>query len=126
MQPEAGLLALAPDRRVGQPDRRHQAALREHGQDTRVDPVGLARQRRQALDPLRVGDQHIPAVPLERVMDEARPGHGLDHSAHRRAVLQDPTRQPANTIVVTRDGELLDQLALLRQQTNIEPVATQI
>jgi hypothetical protein len=27
---------------------------------TRVDPVGLARYRRQSLDPLRVSDQHLP------------------------------------------------------------------
>jgi streptogramin lyase len=59
-------------------------------------------------------------------MDETRAGHRLDHSAHRLAVLQDPTGQPANTIVVTWDGELRDQLAVLGQKTNIEPFATQI
>jgi hypothetical protein len=126
LQPQAGLLALAAHRRVGQPDRRHQVALREHRQDARVDLVGLARQRRQTLDPLRVGDQHIPALALERVMDETRAGHRLDHPAHRLAALQHPPRQPANTIVVARHCELLDQLALPGQQTNIEPLTTQI
>jgi len=65
-------------------------------------------------------------VPLERVVDETRAGHRLNHSAHRLAVLQDPPRKPANTIVVARPSELLDQLAALEQQANIEPVATQI
>jgi hypothetical protein len=78
------------------------------------------------LDPLRVGDQHIPTVPLERVVDKTRAGHRLDHPAHRPAVLQDPPRKPPNTIVVARHGELRDQLAPPGQQTNIEPVATQI
>jgi hypothetical protein len=82
MQPVAGQLALAPDRRVGQPDRRHQVTPRQLGQDARVDPVGLARQRREPLDLLRVRDEHLPAVLLERVVHEARAGHRLDHRPH--------------------------------------------
>jgi hypothetical protein len=42
MQPEARQLALAADRRVGKPDRRHQVALGERPQGERVDLVGLA------------------------------------------------------------------------------------
>src|SRR3954467_2833811 len=64
---------------VGQPDRRHQIALGEHGQDPRVDLVGLARQRRQTLDLVRVGDQHLPAALLERVVHPPPPVHRLDH-----------------------------------------------
>ena len=73
------LLALAADTRIGQPDRRHQVALGEHRQDARVDLVGLARQRRQPLDLLRVGDQNLPAEALQRVVNEAGAGHRLDH-----------------------------------------------
>jgi hypothetical protein len=83
VQPEARLLALAPHSRIGQPDRRHQIAMREHREDLRVDRVGLARQRRQALDLLRVGDRHLPAQPLQAVVHEPRAGHRLDHPAHR-------------------------------------------
>jgi hypothetical protein len=41
-------------------------------------------------------------------------------------VIQDPARKRGNTIVVARHSELLDQLAVPGQQTNIEPLATQI
>ena len=37
MQPEAGLLALGAHARVGQPDRRHQIAMRRHRQHVGVD-----------------------------------------------------------------------------------------
>src|SRR5688500_7958033 len=40
-------------------------ALRQHGQHPGVDPVGLARQRRQPLDPLGVGDEPLPAELLD-------------------------------------------------------------
>ena len=46
--------------------------MREHRQYPCVDPIGLARHRRQPLDPLRVGDQHIPPQLLERVVNEPR------------------------------------------------------
>jgi hypothetical protein len=49
VHPEASLLALAPDPRVGQPDLGHQIAMREHREHARIDLVGLASQRRQAL-----------------------------------------------------------------------------
>ena len=83
MQPVAGELALAADRRVGQPDRRHEVAPGQLGQHARVDLVGLASQRRQPLDLLRVGDQHLPAELFERVVHEPRAGHRLDHRPHR-------------------------------------------
>jgi hypothetical protein len=49
VQPEARQLALAADARVGQPDLGDQVARRQRGQYARVDLVGLARQRGQAL-----------------------------------------------------------------------------
>ena len=79
VEAEASQLALSPHPRIGQPDRRHQVALGEHGQDPGVDPVGLHRQRRQPLHLLGVGDLHLPAVALEGVVDEAGAGHRLDH-----------------------------------------------
>jgi hypothetical protein len=66
MQPEAGLLALGAHPRVGQPDRRHQITMREHRQDLPVDPIGLARQRRQALDLLSVGTSHPSSSSVSR------------------------------------------------------------
>ena len=46
---------------------------RELGQHARVDLVGLARQRREALDALRVSDEHVPALGLERVVQNRAP-----------------------------------------------------
>jgi hypothetical protein len=43
-----------------------------------VDRVGLAGQRCEALDPLGVGDLDVPALGLERVVDEPGAGHRLD------------------------------------------------
>jgi hypothetical protein len=82
VQPEPRQLTLAADRRIRKPDRRHQIAPRQLGQNARVDLVGLARQRRQPLDLRRVGDQHLPARLLERVMHETGTVHRLDHRAH--------------------------------------------
>jgi hypothetical protein len=82
VQPKTRQFTLAPDSRVGQPDRRHEIAVRERRQHPRVDLVGLAGQRRQPLDPLRIGDQHLPAAFLERVVHEPRTRHRLDHRPH--------------------------------------------
>jgi hypothetical protein len=80
----------------------------------------------EALDLLGVGNQHIPAVLFERVVDEASACHRLDDPAHRLAVPRDPACQAANTIVIAGHGELLDQLAVRGQQADVEPLATQI
>jgi hypothetical protein len=78
MQPEARELALIAHPGVRQPDRRHQVAVAQDRQHHRVDLVGLAGKRRQTLDLLGVGDLHVPALLLERVIDEAGAGHRLD------------------------------------------------
>ena len=126
MHPKARLFSLAPDPRIGQPDLRDQVALRQHGQHARVDPVGLARQRRQALDLGRVGDQHIPAELLKAIMHEPRAGHRLDHPTHRQPVAPDTARQAAQTVGIRRRRELLDDLATRRQQADIDLASTQI
>ena len=56
MQPEPGPLALATDVGVGQPDGRHQVATGQLREDAGVDPIGLGRQGREALDLHGVGD----------------------------------------------------------------------
>jgi hypothetical protein len=124
VQPKARQLALAPDRRVGQPDRRHQVTPGQLGQHPGVDAVGLARQRRQALDLLRVGDQHLPALLLRRVVHEPRAVHRLDHRAHP------PTRQPlreaAQAVRVRRHRGLRDHLPAVAEQADIQPTSTQV
>jgi hypothetical protein len=93
VQPETRELTLTPNRWVGQPDRRHQIALGQHRQHACVDPIGLARQRGQPLDLLRVGDQHLPAELLERVVHEPRPVHRLDHRTHRLPITRHASDQ---------------------------------
>jgi hypothetical protein len=114
VEPEPGQLALAPDARVGQPDRGHQIAPRQPGQHPRVDAVGLASQRRQALDLLRVSDEHFPAELLERVVHVAGAGHRLDHRPH--TLPADALDEPPQALDVRRHCELCFGLAIGRQQ----------
>jgi hypothetical protein len=86
VQAKAGQLTSAADPGVGEPDRRHRIAVGEQRQHPGVDAVGLAGDRRQALDPLGVGDQNVPAVFLQGVVAKAGAGHRLDHPADRLAV----------------------------------------
>jgi hypothetical protein len=64
MQSPARSLAFLADLEAGQPDRRHQLAPRKLGQHPRIDPIGLARQRRQPADLDRVGDLDLPPATL--------------------------------------------------------------
>ena len=127
MQAKPGELALPTYLRVRKPDRRHQIAERQLGEHARVDLVGLARQRREPLHPLRISDQHIPALRLERVMDEARTVHRLHHRPHRPAVFRrDALGQTAQAVGVKRRRQLVDQLPLIGDQADVDTLATQI
>jgi hypothetical protein len=127
VQPEAGQLALLSHARVGQPDRRHQVALAQRRQDQRVDRVGLAGQRGEALDLLGVGDLDRPARPLERVVDEASTGHRLDHRANRLAIaLLDPPRQAPQRVRVRRHRQLSQPLPLPGEQADVDLLSAQI
>jgi hypothetical protein len=102
VHPKARQLALTTHPWVGQPDLRHQIAMREQREHARVDPVGLARQRRQALDLRRVGDQDVPAHRFEAVVHEPRPSHRLDHRTDGELIAADPARQPHQAIAIRR------------------------
>jgi hypothetical protein len=75
VQAEPRALARLADVRLRQPDRGHQVAPAELGQDARVDAVGLAGQRCQPLDARSVGDLDLPAGELELVVDKAGARH---------------------------------------------------
>jgi hypothetical protein len=127
LEAKTGQLALFPDPGVGQPDRRDQLALAQARQHPRVDLVGLTGQRRQPLDLLRVGDLDLPALLLERVVNQPGPAHRLDHRAHRLPIDHvDPPGQAPQRLRIRRRGELLQVLADLGQQTDIDPASTQI
>jgi hypothetical protein len=128
MQPPTRPLTLGALREARQPDRRHQLAPRELSQHPRIDPVGLARQRRQALDLDRVGDLNLPAATLKRVVHEPRPGHRLDRRAYPdrpKALIHTP-REPVQAVKIGRRRPLPNALACLAEQTDIQPPAAQI
>jgi hypothetical protein len=87
--------------------------VREHREDLRVDLVGLARQGRQALDLVRIGEQHLPAQLLERVVHEPRPALRLDHRPHRLAVPTHPPDQAAQPIRIRPRRRLRRQLSVI-------------
>jgi hypothetical protein len=120
VQPKAGELALGADLGVGQPDRRHRVAVGEGRQDERVDPVGLAGQRRHGLDPVGGGDLDRPALLLEGVVEEPGAGHRLDDGADGLAMdLLDPAREGSQRVGVGRNGELVEVLARIRAQADV-------
>jgi hypothetical protein len=86
----------------------------------------FARQRRQALDLLGVGDQHLPAVLLERVVHEPRAVHRLDYATHVAPERPHPPHQAAEAISVRRRRDVIDQLTVLGEQADIEPMTAEI
>src|SRR5829696_7386241 len=98
VQPEAGLLALAAHRRVGQPERRHQVALREHRQ-TRASilsvlhangarPLTLCASAISTSQPCRSSVSWTKRAP---VIDSTTPRTGSPCSKTRRASLRTPS-----------------------------------
>ena len=77
-------------------------------------------------NPLTFGDQNLPAKLLQRVVNEARAGHRLDHRTHGLAMVPDTAHKTAQTVAVRRHGALLDQLAVLREQADVQAFATEI
>ena len=126
MQAPPGDLPLAAQLQRGQPDHRHQVPERQLGQNAGVDLVGLARQRREPLDLLGVGDQHLPAMRDQLVVDEPGAVHRLDHGAHRLPVHGDPASEPVQAVAIRGRREAVDRLPLIGDQADINAFATQI
>jgi hypothetical protein len=59
-------------------------------------------------------------------VDEASAGHRLDHPDHRLVLDAEPARKSSQAVVIRRAGELLDELALVGEQADIDPLATEI
>jgi hypothetical protein len=119
-------LPLGAHSRVGQPDRRHELAAREFGQHPGVDAIGLARQRRQPLHLLRVGNLNLPAGALELVVHEARAVHRLNGGADRLPVTIEASRQPAQTIDIGRGRTDFHRRPLDVEQMKVETLAAEI
>jgi len=64
---------------------------------------------------------------LERVVDEPRPRHRLDHGADRlRVDLVDPASERPQRVDVGRDGQLVEVLSLIGEKTDVELASTEI
>jgi hypothetical protein len=64
---------------------------------------------------------------LERVVDEPRSGHRLDHGADRFGVdLLDPASEGLQRVDVGWDGELVKVLSVIGEQADIEFLATEV
>jgi hypothetical protein len=74
---------------------------------------------------LHASDLDIPALLLEGVMDDPRAGHRLDHRADWLAVdFLDAASERSKRVDVRRNGELVQMLSLIREQANVELLAT--
>jgi hypothetical protein len=123
VQAEAGPLALGTHARGRQPDLRHQLPPRELRDPLGVAHVGLCGEWGEAFRLHRVGDRDVPAVALERVVDEASAGHRLDHGAHLLPLARHSSGEGAQGVGVRADGRHLDRLALLVKDVDIQPLA---
>ena len=95
-------------------------------QDMSVNLVGLGGQGRQTLRFHRICDGHLPAQALEGVVDEPRPGHGLDDRADLLTVAQDAIGEGAQGVRVRVDGQDINCPTFLVENVHIEPLARQV
>jgi hypothetical protein len=127
VHPKAGQLALLAHPRIGQPDRRHQIALREHRQDQRVDRVGLAGQRCEALDPS--GRRRSRPTSLPARACRGRVGRRSSTRRPRRRAGREPRRFAAPGFGASRrqgGRRAVDMLASLGEQADVELARTEI
>ena len=87
--------------------------------------VGVRSKRARPRN-LWICDGHLPAEALEGVVDEARPGHGLDDRADLLAVAQDPAGESSQGVRVWVNGQDLDCSPFLVEHVHIEPLARQV
>src|SRR6266508_6199469 len=91
----------------GQPERGHELGPGEFGQQTRVDLVGLRRQRRHRLYLACVRDLHLPAAADELVANPERAAHHLQAGPHLIAQFED---EPSEPVPVSSDAALAGEL----------------
>ena len=61
----------------------------------------------------------------ELVVHEASAVHRLHHAPHRLVIDRDASRQPVQAVAVRRRREVIDQLAMIGDQADVNPPATQ-
>jgi hypothetical protein len=118
VHPPAQLLAQCPLLKRRHPERRHEIAPTQLCEHTRVDRVGLARERRDVTDLARVRDLNVPAGRGQLVADPDRAAHHLNARPH---VDTDEEHEPHKPVLVRRHDTLAGDRAALRQRTPRRP-----
>jgi hypothetical protein len=126
VQAKARPLAFGADRRVGQPDRRHEVPARELGEHARVDAVGLAGERCESPGLERVGDRNRPARELQLIVDEPRAGHRFDRALHGLAVARQPMGEAGESGGARWDGTRLNDRPVRVENANVESLAAEV
>src|SRR5947199_9367948 len=86
------------------------SASHEISQHARVDPVGLAGERRDGFDLARISEADIPTDRGELIADPHGAAHHLDAAAHLAGAKRE--RKPGQAILLSRD-RTLSQAAVL-------------
>jgi hypothetical protein len=123
---EAGPLPLRPHARTGQPDLGNELPPGELGQHPGIDPIRLARKRRQTLHPLRVRDPHVPTRLLQPVVHEARARHRLDRREDRALLAVEAADEVTKPVTIRRAGTDVHTLAVGKQSVPIETLAAEV
>jgi hypothetical protein len=126
VQTEPGPLPFTSDLGIGEPDRWHHVSSRQLGQHPGVDLVGLTRQGGQALHLLGIGDLHLPTRQLERVVDEARPGHRLDDRVDRFPIGGEVPGQRPKAVRVRWNRRDLDPVSAFIERTDVQSLSAQV
>jgi hypothetical protein len=102
-------------------------AAGELGEQTRVDLVGLRRERRDCLYLARIGDLHLPAAGDELVPNPERAAHHLQAGLHLIAQFE---HEPGEPVAVSGDLTLAGDLAARCQcaplRLSIRPIDSDI
>ncbi len=126
MQPPPRTLPLLAQLGRRQPDRRHQIPERQLREHARINLVGLARQRRRVAayeEPVR---GVVESMNGARFVHDELVAHGWEVLIADAQKVNGLARQPVQAVAIRRRREVTNQLALLGDQTHIDPSTTQI
>jgi len=102
---------------------KHEVAARRVREDSGVDAVRPAREGREAVHFLRIGELDRPAGELEGVVDEAGAVHRLNDAEHLALAeaLGEVAGDVSQPVRVRRPGRLLEDRAAVVHHTDVEP-----
>jgi hypothetical protein len=78
------------------------------------------------FDLLRIGDQDLPPVRHQLIAHEPRPVHRLHHTSDRLVIDRHAAGHAVQAVTVRRRHEMINQLAPVADQADIDPLATEV